>query len=361
MGINLTFKEKILTKSNSYNYYKQRNDELLEEKENLQKDIDNLKREINSLRFEKMTNLRDEYFRTYKKAGSFCEWSYMSHLLRNDFEDTLKNVTKHLEPEDARKFKLTFARALFVNLVTRNTVYFDEEIARQNQFTEFKLNECGPAKVGKFNFYGNYNLHPFIDLNLTEEEKEFIKDKDIIDAGAFTGDTSLPLSKITDKNVYAFEPFEDSYELLTKNIVENNIANIIPVKKSLGNINGERTLFLSGQNVQGITSDSNIRPYDTEIKVQETTIDAFVEENNLEVGFITIDVEGAEMDLLEGAINTIKTQKPILNISIYHKVSDFFGIIPWIADLDLGYEFKIEKEEPWSFLADTVVKCKVRD
>ena len=134
----------------------------------------------------------------------------------------------------------------------------------------------------------------------------------------------------------------------------------MPVNKSLGDINGERSLFLSGTNIQGITADSNIRPYDTVLKVQETTIDSFVEENNLDVGLITADVEGAEMNLLKGALNTIKTQKPILEISIYHKTSDFFGIIPWIISLDLGYEFKIAKENPWPFLSDTVVQCRPR-
>ena len=86
-----------------------------------------------------------------------------------------------------------------------------------------------------------------------------------------------------------------------------------------------------------------------------------MEENYLDVGLISIDVEGAEMDLLNGALNTIKTQKPILNISIYHSVDDFFNIIPWIANLDLGYEFKVYKEQPWPFLADTIVQCKVKN
>ena len=126
----------------------------------------------------------------------------------------------------------------------------------------------------------------------------------------------------------------------------------------MGNINGERTLYLSGDNVQGITSNENARSYDEEIKVEEVTVDKFVEENNLDVGYITIDVEGAEMDLLEGALNTIKTKRPILTISIYHKVTDFFEIIPWIADLDLDYEFKVIKEQPWPFLGDTVVQCR---
>jgi FkbM family methyltransferase len=200
----------------------------------------------------------------------------------------------------------------------------------------------------------------FIDLGFSDEERAFIRNRDIIDAGAFTGDTAIPLSEITDKNVYAFEPFSESFELLNRNVDDNNIENIIPVNMSLGDINGERTLFLTGNNVQGITNDPNIRKHDTELKVEETTIDKFVEDNGLDVGLISVDVEGAELDLLRGAVETIKSQKPILTISIYHKASDFIEIIPWIANLGLGYEFEIEKDHPWPFLADTVVKCKTK-
>ena len=67
------------------------------------------------------------------------------------------------------------------------------------------------------------------------------------------------------------------------------------------------------------------------------------------------------MDLLEGAVNTLKTQKPILEISIYHKISDFFDIIPWIANLNLDYDFKIVKEQPWSFVVDTIVQCRPKN
>ena len=347
------FKEKILEKSNSYNYYKERNEELVRENELL-------KQQLEQLRLEKREGLREEYMKTYASASSFCNWTYINYFFRDDFEDKLKEVTKNLDKESKNYFKWILLRTLSVNLITRNTLYFDHEIQDQKRYNDFKTNNTSENEIDGYKFLGKYNLHAFIDLRLSESDKEFIKNKDIIDAGAFTGDTALPLSKLTSSNVYAFEPFEESFELLKQNIENNNIDNIIPIQKSLGNINGERSLYLSGDNVQGITSNPNARKYDTELKVEEVTIDKFVEENNLDVGFITVDVEGAEMDLLNGAINTIKSQTPILNISIYHSVSDFFEIIPWIANLNLGYEFKVYKEQPWPFLADTVVQCRVK-
>ena len=349
----MSFKEKILSKSNSYAYYKKENERLAKENQSL-------KNEIKSLKESKQKNLKNEFFEIYGDASSFCNWKYLDYYLKDDFEDILKNVTENLDSEAKKKFKLILLRVLMVNMIRQDSLYFDEELENQERFVEFRKNNCRDNKIGKYNFTGNYNLHMFIDLGFSDEERAFIQNKDIIDAGAFTGDTAIPLSEITDKNVYAFEPFSESFELLNRNVDDNNIENIIPVNMSLGDINGERTLFLTGDNVQGITNDPNIRKHDTELKVEETTIDKFVEDNGLDVGLISVDVEGAELDLLKGAVETIKSQKPILTISIYHKASDFFEIIPWIANLGLGYEFEIEKDHPWPFLADTVVKCKTK-
>lgn len=355
----MSFREKVLSKSNSYNHYKKQNQELLEKIESLEKENEKLENELNFLKNDQTASLKKKYT-NFDSTGSFCDWEYIEFYLSDEYEDKIKEVTKHLPTYAKKIFKWYMLRAMTINMIKRDTLYFNYELEDQEKFTDFKLNNATEDSIAGYKFTGDYNLHPFVKIGLSKGDQEYIKNKDIIDAGAFTGDTSLPLSKRTTKNVYAFEPFKDSFEILKKNIDDNNIENIIPVNKSLGNINGERSLFLSGNNVQGITSDATLRNYDNEIKVQETTIDTFVEENNLEVGFITIDVEGAEMDLLEGAINTIKTQKPLLYISIYHKVSDYFDIIPWVANLDLGYEFNITKENPWTFLADTVVQCRMK-
>ena len=355
----MSFREKVLSKSNSYNHYKKQNQELLEKIESLEKENEKLENELNFLKNDQTASLKNKYA-NFDSTGSFCDWEYIEFYLSDEYEDKIKEVTKHLPTYAKKIFKWYMLRAMTINMIKRDTLYFNYELEDQEKFTDFKLNNTTEDGIAGYKFTGDYNLHPFVKIGLSKGDQKYIKNKDIIDAGAFTGDTSLPLSKRTTKNVYAFEPFKDSFEILKKNISDNNIENIIPVNKSLGNINGERSLFLSGDNVQGITSDATLRNYDNEIKVQETTIDTFVEENNLEVGFITIDVEGAEMDLLEGAMNTIKTQKPLLYISMYHKVSDYFDIIPWVANLDLGYEFNITKENPWTFLADTVVQCRMK-
>jgi len=353
----LNLKEKIMSKSNSYTYYKDNYKSLSKENKKLKKKLRKLKKQFGPIESKANMTLKEKYDNDYERFSYFCKQDQVDFYFDENFEDKLKEVTQNLDSEEKYFYKYLFLRSLFVNFIRKDNFYTEEEVELQKEFTEFRKNNIEGNKISEFKFTGDYNLHPFIGFSLDETSLNFLKDKDIIDAGAFTGDTSLPLSKLTNANVYAFEPFDESYELLNKNIKDNDIKNIVPVKKSLGNIEGTRRLYLAGNNVQGITSDADFRKYDTELKVNETTIDTFVDENNLNVGFIIVDVEGAELDLLEGAKNTIMTQKPILTISIYHRLKDFVEIIPWIANLDLGYEFKILRESPWSFISDTSVLC----
>ena len=203
----MSFKEKILSKSNSYSYYKKENERLVDENQSLKKEIERLKEN-------KQRNLKNEFFEIYDDASSFCNWKYLDYFLKDDFEDILKNVTKNLDSDEKKKFKLILLRVLMVNMIRQDSLYSDQELKNQEKFIEFRKNNCKNNKIGKYEFTGNYNLHMFINLGFSKEEIEFIKNKDVIDAGAFTGDTAIPLSEITEKNVYAFEPFVDSFDLL---------------------------------------------------------------------------------------------------------------------------------------------------
>ena len=79
-------------------------------------------------------------------------------------------------------------------------------------------------------------------------------------------------------------------------------------------------------------------------EVVDTTIKTVIQVEPIKVDKeIKTDVEGFEQQLLDGAINTIKEQKPILLISIYHNYHDFYKIKPWLESLNLGYKFNFFK------------------
>ena len=87
------------------------------------------------------------------------------------------------------------------------------------------------------------------------------------------------------------------------------------------------------------------------------TMDDFVEKNNLNIGFIKVDIEGEEQNFLEGAKNTIIKQKPFMVISIYHSISDYLNIKPIIESYNLNYKFHIIKMMPYVGQYETILLC----
>ena len=354
----MTFKNKLLSKSNSYNFYKEEYKKYKQKYEDISKENSKLKEEYNKL------NEEYKYFSNLKRletlAASFCNKDFYNYSFREDFPLKLNDFLKNF-PEESRKQAIQlYLRANAAYLINYTDTFFtDEELKLQDEYIEFSNKNVSGNEICGFKFTDqSYNKHCFMYDFLTGEDLQYVGNKDIIDAGAYIGDSSLAFTKLTLRNVHAFEPFEESYNKMLDNIKLNDVENIVPVKASLSDKNGEEKIYLSGDNVQGITSDENVRRYDKSFTVKTMTIDKYVEENDLNVGFIKVDVEGTEKRLLKGAIETIKSQKPLLVLSIYHKPGDFFEIKPWIEKMDLGYNFKISKERPWTFFADTVLECR---
>ncbi|WP_242004493.1 FkbM family methyltransferase [Brachyspira aalborgi] len=130
---------------------------------------------------------------------------------------------------------------------------------------------------------------------------------------------------------------------------------------ALGEVNEEIYMYSHG-NISSVFSIENSKKSDinrVENKVKMVTLDSYVKENNIEVGLIKTDLEGFEQPFLRGAIETIKKQKPVLIISIYHNYSDFFEIKPMIENLNLSYKFKIVKPKSIQVITETKLLAEV--
>ena len=360
----MNIKDKVLSKSNSYNFYKEEYEKYKKQYNTIFKENSILKEENSKLK-EQYSKLNEEYKyfsnsrRLESLAVSFCNKNFYNYSFREDFPEKLNNFLKNFPKESRNDAMKIILRAYAVYLINyHDTLFTDEELKLQDEYIEFSNENVSGNEICGFKFTDqSYNKHCFMN-EFSEKDLEYFGNKDIIDAGAYIGDSSLAFTKLTSANVHAFEPFEESFNKMLENIKLNDVNNIVPVKASLSDINGEENIYLSGDNVQGITTDESYRRYDESFTIKTMTIDNYVRENDLNVGFIKVDVEGAEQRLLKGAIETIKSQKPFLILSIYHNPGDFFEIKPWIEKLDLGYNFKISKERPWTFLADTVLECR---
>ena len=274
--------------------------------------------------------------------------------IKNDANFLLKysNLIKNLDNESVEIISNIIAKICNYNDIN-DVVYFSHKESKKikDLFEEFnnkkiKINEGlfiyekYILPVNHFEpevFYGKYGMNYVKNINL-------VKNKSIIDAGGYIGDSTILFSDYTNKNVYSFEPFLQNYNLMLKTIELNKKNNIIPINMALGDSNKELSLYSNGNISVGLSIEGNSKQSDinsVENKVKMVTLDSYVKENNIEVGLIKTDLEGFEQPFLKGAIETIKEQKPVLIISIYHNYSDFFEIKPMIESLNLGYKFKI--------------------
>lgn len=129
----------------------------------------------------------------------------------------------------------------------------------------------------------------------------------VLDIGAHIGYFSLMAAKVVGQKgkVYAFEPDNRNFQLLKKNILENNYKNIFPIKKAVTNKNGRAKLYIDSQNSTDhrLTDTSEGREFKF---IQTLTLNGFFKPLNKRVDFIKIDIQGGEYHALLGASNILK-------------------------------------------------------
>ena len=155
-----------------------------------------------------------------------------------------------------------------------------------------------------------------------------------IDCGAFDGDTLKLFSKkiSTWDNYFAFEPSIKPYDALCNYIADNKFVNVHTYKTGVWN--KKTTLsFVEENDISRIIQGE----YDGGIKIEVDALDNIF--GNVPVTYIKMDLEGSELDALEGAKKLICQNKPKLAISLYHKQSHLVDIYKFLSGLNLGYQF----------------------
>jgi len=69
--------------------------------------------------------------------------------------------------------------------------------------------------------------------------------------------------------------------------------------------------------------------------------------------FINMDIEGAELDALQGAVQILKLNTPDLGISLYHTPNHLWDIPLFLNELDMGYHFYLRNYT--SFTTETIL------
>jgi len=143
--------------------------------------------------------------------------------------------------------------------------------------------------------------------------------------------------------VFGFEPFIEAFEAsMNMPLLIKKGMKVFPFALW----NKDIDLYFHKNEVSASTS--SVVRFDFETNISEYTvvkglkIDSFVKENQINsVCLLKLDIEGAEMEALEGAKEMIKFFKPQLAISIYHKKEHLYEIPELLKELHPGYKFKL--------------------
>lgn len=212
------------------------------------------------------------------------------------------------------------------------------------------------AQAGR-TFYLPYNLFSFevfhncYSLNrLPKPVVAALSGRDFLDVGAFYGDSSIAFLQCRPRKIYAYEPVPASYRVLLKTTRKNAPDIIVPVKKGLGD---SRQVLPIGLNSSASSLFTAFQSGKKTVEIEIDTIDN--ECKDRDIGLIKLDVEGFEYNVIKGGLETIRRDRPVLLVSIYHTGKDFFEIMPMIRAACPTYKFFFIDLAPADAIAEKMI------
>jgi len=165
----------------------------------------------------------------------------------------------------------------------------------------------------------------------------------VFDIGAHTGFYSAVLEPIVgSNNLYLFEPLPKLQKLIKRRfpfshafpfaLSNENGSALIRVPKIKGKSYKSRATLETGFKEKNQTGQRNF-------KIHKITLDEFITQHKIgHIDFIKIDVEGHELSVLQGGVNSIKQFRPSLLIEIeqrHHQqaITEIFNYVK-----ELGYQ-----------------------
>lgn len=288
-------------------------------------------------------------------VGGYCSRNFLFYS-PVAMEPEINNIAQKVftDNKSRKLYRLVFLRHMYSShFISGWERYYDPETMFLHRLAKIKATVSSGVKFEGNFFTVNQKINDYYVLNfidglsyrlpinwfevsvfsfrlglkdLGKKYLDYIKDKNVIDAGAFVGDSSIVLTEYTDKKILAVEPNIVNYKLLKKTIILNKLQNKIDTfNVALGK--GNEKIGISGG---GAGSRTEKLVGNNEIPA--VTLDNLVEKKYQKIGLIKMDVEGSEMEILLGAGKIIKRDKPVLLISIYHSGEQFIKIPLYIMN-----------------------------
>jgi len=136
----------------------------------------------------------------------------------------------------------------------------------------------------------------------------------IFDVGANAG--FFALSRCAENpplRAYCFEPHPDTFAKLERNIVLNSMQDrIVPVRAAVAASSGRCVLELSSDSSMAVVAGTTSGAAGLNVEVEAVSLDDFAIRANDHPDLLKIDVEGFEVEVLEGASTCLKSARHII-------------------------------------------------
>jgi len=140
----------------------------------------------------------------------------------------------------------------------------------------------------------------------------------VVEAGANIGSHTVFLSKAagTQGSVIAFEASRYTHLLLCANLALNECLNVHAIHKAVGAVNGSVPFPVMDPTASNNFGEASVRGAATASHTELVDIVALDSFEFERLDFIKSDIEGHELSMLQGSINTIQRLHPVLYLEV---------------------------------------------
>lgn len=212
-------------------------------------------------------------------------------------------------------------------------------------------------------FPQDHIVHCFEHASSTRQYFEFPalyrKNTTFIDAGCLDCSDDYSFAQWSGgeySEIIAFEPDPAHFSACTQRLEQQNIPNYRLIQAGLSDKSGVLEFSANGNGGSHI-----LDPNDTTKRVKNVITIRTIALDDMEdvrnVGFVKMDIEGAEFGALHGAERTILRDKPLLAICVYHREGDVLAIMDYLQQLVPEYRFWLRHYGPLYY--ETVLYASV--
>ena len=178
----------------------------------------------------------------------------------------------------------------------------------------------------------------------TERLREYLpKDGVVIDVGANLGFTALIFAKHVGPSgrVYAFEPSPAAYAKLLEVVEKNQLGNVQCFNLGCGSTRRSETLLVPASSGNATIRRSGVHLTGTcrEMNIEIDTLDNMILSLAQKIDFLKIDTEGFEDQVLAGADEVVRRDRPVIYLELSQEYGDSSArAVEWLRAR--GYTFE---------------------